>query len=153
MRIAFYHNLPHGGALRNVGEMLRRARVEHECHVYRVIGTPSQASDGATDHEGVAVHDIPLRQAWAALGRRMNSARLPIELVSLWGAEKEIAKRVDAGSYDLCFVNPCRVTQSPSLLYRLHTPTLYFAHETRRMTFEAPVRAAHNRSVLIVLPP
>ena len=141
MRIALYHNLPQGGALRFVRETTRRSAASHEIDVYRIVdpSAPGHPQDGLAAWVR-AVHSVPYRWPADFLPKRLAPLRSRLELVALWTAEAEVAARIDAGNYDLCVVHPCRLTQSPSLLRRLRTPTLYYAHEPRRRSFERVLR-------------
>ncbi len=140
MRIALYHNLPYGGARRFVHELLRRSAETHEYHVFRVVGDPTSIPSEPDAYGAVQVYDVLRRPIWREVSDHLKIARMPAELASLWQAEREVAERIDADAYDFGLVHPCGVTQSPSLLYRLKTPTLYFAQETRRIGLEWPLQ-------------
>jgi len=141
VRIALYHNLPPGGALRFLREVVRRSSATHSYDLYRVVD-PTGHIDTPDGVSALikSVNDIPYRWHWHSAPARLVNVRNAIELAALWDAEARIARAIDAGGYDLCFVNSCRVTHSPSLLTRLETPTLYFAQEPRRQTFERELR-------------
>lgn len=142
MKIALYHNLPPGGALRFARETVQRSASVHQYDLYRIIDRtrPDEIPDRLSDRV-TAVHDVFPRFRWDVLARSRSLA-LAARLAALWDAEREVAARIDAGSYDLCLVQGCRLTQAPSLLTRLHTPSLYFAQEPRRVMTDLAVRRA-----------
>ena len=141
MRIALYHNLPRGGALRFLREVVRRSAGIHDYHQYRVVDPTGniEPPDIVTQRRD-SVTDVHHRWHWPSAPSPLANVRKALELTALRDAEARIARAIDAGGYDLCFVNSCRVTHSPSLLSRVHTPTLYFAQEPRRQTFEWQLR-------------
>jgi len=112
VRIALYHNLPQGGAMRFVEETVKRSSPTHH---YDMYGAPGEEHDAG------------------ALG----TAR---DVVESWRADAGIAARIDAGNYDLCVVHPSRLTHAPWLLTHLRTASIYYAHEPRRIGVEAPMR-------------
>src|SRR5438132_11350425 len=127
MRIAIYHNLLPGGALRALRNMVARSASSHEYHVYRVVdpATSMDPPDGLQDC-GVSVHDVVNRRSLGNAPLLLPVER-GVELFGLWEAETEIARQIDGGRYDLSFVHACRLTQSPSVLRRLRTPSVYYA--------------------------
>jgi glycosyltransferase involved in cell wall biosynthesis len=147
MRIALYHNLPPGGALRLLRELVGRSSATHTYDLFQVDLGDDTAHEPPTFHniEGLpppvrAVHRIgstrPRMQRWASRGPLNAVTRL----AELSAAEKQVAEAIDAGGYDLAFVHSCRFTQAPSLLTAISIPTLYYAHEPRRLTFEVGYR-------------
>ena len=165
MRIALYHNLPQGGALRLLKETIVRSAREHEYHLYRIVRDNGEIVTSDSIPDGVtAVHDIAV-QAWRHQARRSTPAlpappldevappqpwgrpsgrlwalRSAADVLALWRGEPMIAARIDADGYDLCFVHSCRLTQAPSLLAHLRTPSVYYAQEPRRLAVEQPIR-------------
>lgn len=150
MKVAIYHNLPPGGALRVLSDFVRRAAGEHEFHLYTVdlgrFDAFAYAQGRAEQHEiephvartfrypvlgaaGSAV--IALGPAWQVTGPRW-----------LWRVERRIARDIDARGYDVALVCSCRLTHSPSLLRLLRTPSLYYMQEPRRRSFEVDYQPA-----------
>lgn len=156
MRVALYHNLPPGGALRVLYELVRRSHTEHEYHLYTVdLGQ----LDGFTYARGRAEqHDLtpyvahsfryPVVPATAAPFLAGDPWRLT---APIWmeRVQRRIATDIDAGGYDAALVNSCSITHTPALLRHLELPSLHYMHEPRRRSFEAGYRVAdHRRPVL-----
>jgi len=148
MRIAVYDNLPAGGAARALHEYSTRLASRHTVDVYRVDDgrrgdeesvdrNRGRALEGGVD----AVHRYPMEgsaapRMWPAL------ARVGGEVHRLTALQRQVAQEIDRRSYDVAFVHPCRVTQTPALLWMLETPTVYYMQEPRRITFEYELRPA-----------
>ncbi|MDP1793496.1 MAG: glycosyltransferase [Acidimicrobiales bacterium] len=123
MRIALYHNLPPGGALRYVRDFVARSSLEHDYTEFR----PSY-----------------VERDWAL--RPLTNA------VSVAKEERRVAAEIDAAQFDVAFVHGCRVMQAPGLLSQLNTPSLYFAAEPRRRNSEPGYRpGSKDRSGLAAL--
>ncbi|MGH9263342.1 MAG: glycosyltransferase [Acidimicrobiales bacterium] len=144
MRIAIYHNLPPGGALRVLCDFVRRAAGEHELDLYTVdLGR----FDGFSYARGRAEqHDLTPHVARTFRYPVLRPAASRVMALGpgwqvtgpgwLWRVERRIAGDIDARSYDVVLVCSCRLTHSPSLLQHLRTPSLYYMQEPRRRTFE-----------------
>ncbi|MEY2399236.1 MAG: hypothetical protein QOJ00_2410 [Actinomycetota bacterium] len=111
MRIALYHNLPPGGALRYMREVVARSARDHDYTEF----TPSYAE-----------------REWAL--RPLTNA------MAVARQERRIAAEIDAGGFDVAFVHGCRVMQAPGVLSMLATPSLYMIQEPRRRTVETGYR-------------
>lgn len=123
MKIALYDNLPPGGALRYLREVVARSAREHDYTEFR----PSYTE-----------------RDWAL--RPLTNA------VSVASEERRIAAEIDAGGYDVVFVHGCRVMQAPGLLSMLQTPAVYMIQEPRRRTAESGYRpGAKDRRGLVGL--
>ena len=107
MKIALYQNLPPGGALRYMREVVARSSLEHDYTEF----LPSYVE-----------RDWILRPLTNAL--------------SVASEERRLAAEIDAGDFDVAFVHGCRVMQAPGLLSMLKTPSVYMIQEPRRRTTE-----------------
>lgn len=115
VRVALYDNLPPGGARRVL---------------------EAQAASGS--QFGVRYERFrPATWDWlhrlGALGPAARLFHLDIQ-------ERKIARRINRAGFDLAVVHGCQITQAPLILARLKLPTVYFACEVRRRTYEAGYR-------------
>lgn len=138
MRIALYHNLPPGGALRVVRESVAALSaldgVTVEVFVPDLRGGSVYGGAVAGDYPGAAaVHVTPVAEVLRSV---RGAARRPLAVSALRRAECDIAAAIDAAAFDVVVVHHCQLTHSPSLLRRLRTPSLYYLEETRRLTTE-----------------
>jgi glycosyltransferase involved in cell wall biosynthesis len=141
VRVALYHNLPPGGAMRTVREFLAHRRGHLDCDVFTLDfgeDDPFVSIDGdysKRDLSGLAPEfRQPVRQAnWHRGSYRLKSLD---QLARVRAAERSLARLIDNGGYDVAYVHPCWFGQSPSILRDLAVPTVYFMQERRRASFE-----------------
>jgi glycosyltransferase involved in cell wall biosynthesis len=140
MNVAVYHCLPPGGARRMLAELLRRSNGAHRYDLFELdIGEAARDGHGLAE----AVHEV---RSVPVQGRSVGGpARPAIEVTRVVAAEREVVGMINAGGYDVAFVNPSRFTQAPSLLTSLAVPSLYLAQEPRRRNFEAGYRPLVDR--------
>ena len=146
MRIAIYHNLLSGGAKRALYEETRRLSANHQLDVFTLSSANHEFADL---RPYVARHQVYDFQPGALLNSpfgRLNQAIRQADLQRLRSLARRIAQDIEAGNYDLCFVQPCQYESSPSILsYLQHLPTVYYCHEPlRRMYEEMPLRPYEN---------
>ena len=126
-----YHNLPSGGALRVLDSVLERAVNTHEIELF----IPETANDTFLPLSGHATrtHRFDLRDP-----RTLHGGYEMIRSVPRYG--RLIAREIDAGAFDVALVSASLVTQAPEVLPYLSTPSLYYAPEHRRSSYdrEAP---------------
>lgn len=141
MRVALYHHLPPGGALRVVREFF--ARVPDDVHVdlfglEDIGGSPFPRASAAAP-PGHVPHLEPLDAGWAreVLGGRLARSALTARLAA---AERTVAAAINRGGYDVAYVHPCWMSNAPGLVADLDIPTVLFLQEVRRATFEPSYR-------------
>jgi glycosyltransferase involved in cell wall biosynthesis len=140
VRVAIYHNLPPGGALRVLHEFVRQSRAEHEYDLYTLDLGPFDTFAYARDR--AERHDIT---PWVANAYHyaVAPAWLPRPAWTLTSpawverAQRRIAADIDARGYAAALVYSCHLTHSPGVLRHLRTPSLYYMNEPRRRSFEA----------------
>jgi glycosyltransferase involved in cell wall biosynthesis len=123
LRIALYHHLASGGAARLVLEATRRSR--HQYTWFRVV---DDDQPDISDELASTVSEICSLTLNGQAGR---------QLVTLPILERKIARAIDAGAFDVALVYPCRVFQTPGVLSHVTTPSVYYAPEVRRGSFES----------------
>lgn len=136
MKIAAFHNLPPGGALRVASEQFKR------------LGDQIAAAyvpDG-NSHEGLSdstqVHPITLRRC-KQFNRpfgRLNGLMNALDMLSTHRLGRKIAADIDLGGYDVVLAHPCAVIQAPWVLEYLRTPSVYYCHEPFRGMHEILIK-------------
>jgi glycosyltransferase involved in cell wall biosynthesis len=136
MKIAIYHNLPSGGGKRQLFEHISRMNRDHEFTLFRI---DDDRNESYLDLRPL-VADVrsytfsPKRlPLWLKGVRAIEPIR---DLNQIIAIQKQIAQDIDSGHFDVVIVEPCMYTQTPALLSYLKTPSVYFAHEPRRASFE-----------------
>ena len=140
MRVALYHHLPPGGALRVVREFARHRDADVVCDLFTLAFDGDAPHSDAEAHAMIApyfdtavVEHVRLGRMGTILGGRFALAD---RVQRIRAAERRLATRIDDGGYDAVLAHPCWLTQTPSILRDLRTPTVYYMHEVRRASFE-----------------
>jgi len=106
MRIALFHNLPLGGALRVVEEQVKH--LKHEIKIFTT--NPSLGRN--------------------RLKRDFNN------FFYLNHLHKELAEKIEKENFNIVLVHHDKNTQAPFLLRHLRTPSVYFCEEWLRIVYE-----------------
>jgi hypothetical protein len=137
MRIALFYNIPSGGAKRTIYEATKRLSARHQFDVYTFTTAGHEFADirpYVNEYQCFEYHFAPLLSS--PFGR-FNQA---IRLSDIWRMDqrsKTVAKVIESGSYDIAYIQPCQVTQSPLVLQHLRgIPTVYYLHEPPRAIYE-----------------
>ncbi|HEX8769888.1 MAG TPA: glycosyltransferase, partial [Acidimicrobiales bacterium] len=155
MRVAVYHNLPPGGALRALTEFLHHSKAEHEYDLYTIdLGEFDgyASAKGRAEQRDLGAHvskifryPIVSKRTARALDRRLWLATAPGWVGRV---ERRIASDINSRNYDVALVYSCQVVHSPSVLRHLNLPSLYYMNEPRRLSFEPPYRPPVDASVI-----
>lgn len=137
MRIAIYHNLLSGGAKRSLYEQVRRLHDRHQFDVFTLSSAKNEFADirpFVSKHRVFEFESSPLFNS--PFGRLNQIVRL-IDLKRLNRLGKKIAAAIDAGAYDLLYVQPCQYENSPSVLsYLTKTGSIFYCQEPLRIVYE-----------------
>lgn len=121
MRIAFYHNLPPGGAKRSAYEFVRRMVLQHTVDLYYI--------DPASE-EYLDLRPLVNRALFTPAPPPSSTlTNLASGDAGLQKVHRQIAAQINGGEYDLAFVMQCKLCNTPYLLKYLRIPSLYFCHE------------------------
>lgn len=138
MKVAVYHNLGSGGAIRVLEAYLRYYHAQHDFELF----LPSTASDKfvSIGKYCTEVHHIPFPESSGKLGpyrHRKNLKRLG----------RETARKIDAGGFDVALVSASHLGCSGEVLPYLKTPSLYYAPEHFRAVYDSPPGTPEPRSL------
>lgn len=120
MKIAVFHNLPSGGALRMLREKVRLFKeLGHAVHVYTFTTAERHlfALDGLADAVTAEPLDFGKPGRW---GRYRTASR-------------RLAAAIDASGADRVWVEKCRFAGSPWLLQELKKPAIFYLQEPLRV--------------------
>ena len=127
MKIALYHDLPPGGALRYLVETTARSALDHDYTLF--IDREAQ-----TDRVELVESVADVRHV---AHRRVSDRGRIAQLRDLSTTQRRVAASIDAEKFDLVVVHPSQTTQAPRLLQFLGpTPSVYIAQEARRRSHE-----------------
>jgi glycosyltransferase involved in cell wall biosynthesis len=150
MRIAFYHYLPTGGAVRDAGQLLFRLRDRFEWEVHFPEGAAPLLPES-----GLTTRRYPFKA-----GRRISGpARLAAPFL-LWrkaGAYlrlcRHVAEAIDGSGVASVFVCPSMIISSPPLLSMISVRSVYYCHEFPRYIYERNIFKTGSRlGDLLLLP-
>ncbi len=137
MKIAVYHNLPSGGALRVLQAYLSHRPDGHQAELF----LPDSANDEFVplspfvDH----VHRLPYPQVQSKIGNIT-------QLREIRRFAERTSEQIDGAGFDVVLASASQLTQAPEILPYVKTPTLYFAPEYNRMVYDKPFgRTAKQR--------
>lgn len=108
MKIALFHNLSIGGALRVVEAQARYLETKHKVKIFRL-------NDNLQGNR---------------LKKDFNN------FVSLAKKHKLLAQKIDDQNFDVVLAHPDKLTQASFLLRYLKTPSVYFCQELLRIAYE-----------------
>lgn len=139
MKVALYHNLPSGGALRVLEAWLRLSRAGHHVELF----LPETANDDFVPLSpyAKATHRFP---APAVRGKLGNFTQL--SEISKMG--KQIAAAIDDGDFDAVYACASQLTQAAEVLPSLKTPSLYYGPEHFRALYDKAVIRPHGKELI-----
>lgn len=146
MKLAIYHNLPSGGGKRALFEITRRLAERHEVDVYTLSTAEHDFCDlrpYCERHEIVPFSPLPPRKRPFGL---LNHGLHTIDLLRLDAVCRRLAAQIDSKQYEVVFVHPCQLSNAPSLLHYVTTPTVYYCQEPPRHLYEPKVPRSYANS-------
>lgn len=163
LRVALFHGLPPGGALRALYEVVKRFPPDLQVDLFTADLAPV---DRFTDLAAGTYHldlsgsvastrSYELPGAARALAPRLG--RIGAFVVGGEGmrrVQKQMARDINHDGYNVAYVHACRFSLSVPIAEWLTVPCVFYAQETRRVGFEAqPHRVSQqpNRQALIRL--
>lgn len=136
MKIAIYHNLQFGGALRAVKEYIRLLSREHEIDIYQInCGIdPDSVISRKVNH----IYTFKFTPFLACLfsSPYVQSPALIVDYPRLILLSRHIAGKINSGGYDLVFVHGDRWIQNPILIKYIKAPMAYYCQEPFRNLYE-----------------
>jgi glycosyltransferase involved in cell wall biosynthesis len=148
MRIALFYNIPSGGAKRTIYESTKRLSTRHPIDVYTFTTAGHDFADirpYVNEYQCFEYHFAPL--LGSPFGRFNQAIRLS-DLRRMNQSSKRVAHIIESRAYELAYVHPCQVTQSPMILQHLkEIPTVYYLQEPPRAIYEKrPVRPFYKNN-------
>jgi len=122
MRVAVYSSLPVGGAWHATNELFSALSKRHEIEVFGLAQGAAIA-----DEAPVAYRSFPcaFRRRFDFPLSRLNWAADYANLKRLTAAQKELAREIDRGNFDVVYCPSCGITEVPLIVSYLKTPTVY----------------------------
>lgn len=161
LRVALFHGLPPGGALRALYETVKRFPPELQVDLFTADLAPADRfADLAAgtyrldlSRAVVSTRSYELPGAVRALTPRLG--RIGAFVVAGGGmrrVQRQMASDINRGGYDVAYLHACRFSLSVPIAEWLTVPCVFYAQETRRVGFEAQqhrVSEHSNRQALL----
>lgn len=136
MNIAFFHEVPYGGARRVVYEFGKHLRRKHRVSLYYV----DREEDKDAKEIFFDFHFYPFfYKAYMGKDWRLKLYKDTIELGELYLLHKRIASEINKKRFDVVFIHPSQFTQGPFLLRFIKVPTIYYCQEPLRIVYDTVV--------------
>lgn len=136
LKIAIFHNLPHGGAKRYLYETTQRLAMKYHIDEYR-LSTASSYLDLSKIVKKTNIYDYYGGKNIFSTFRSM---------LILPKVHEQIARDINKNRYDLVITNHDYFTKSPYLHKYLKPPSIYICHEPQREFYEkATIHAPRTR--------
>lgn len=116
MRIAVFHNLPSGGALRTLYDKIRRLEERGNSVSIYTFDTSERSM-------------LPPPQLTGEFVTRRVGFRGLWRFQRYFDATRDIAKKINSSKTDWVFVDKCRFFGAPPLLQFLRKPNVFYCHE------------------------
>ncbi len=133
MKIAFFHELPFGGARRCVNDFARYLKNNHHVDLY-YVDSEENIDEHINFTNAYFYKFIPV--IWKGRNWKLRLYKDTIELFKLRALHKSIAEKINRKNYDFAFVHGSRYTQAPFVLKYLKIKKIYYCQETLRMIYE-----------------
>jgi len=148
LRVALFHGLPPGGALRALYEVLKRFPSDFQVDLFSADVAPVDRFSNLTAgtyrldlSESVAsTRSYRLPGAVRIMGPRLG--RMGAYVVAgeaMRRVQRQMAHDINRGGYDVAFVHACRFSLSVPIAEWLTVPCVFYAQEARRVGFESPL--------------
>ena len=108
MRIASYHNLPSGGAKRSLYEETKGLVERHTIDVFTLSTANLDFADLRPIVNNHKVYDFEPAGLLESPFGRLNQAIRIINLRRVRSLAQQITADIEAGGYDVLYVNPCQ---------------------------------------------
>lgn len=143
MKIAFFHELPFGGARRVVVEYGKILSKKHHVDVF-YVDREEEKDLGSVFNKAYFFRYFQ-KGGKGQWGTRLYNDTLGLFFLSIlhW----RIARLIDEQKYDFVFVHPSKFTQAPFILRFLKTKTIYFCQEPLRIAYDLMLSVLPKTSV------
>lgn len=133
MRIAFFHELPYGGARRIIGEYGKKLKKNNKVDLYYV----DESNDKEIEQSFNKTFYYKFTpKIWYGKNWKIKLYKDSIELIKLSALHKKIAKEIDSKNYDFIIIHPSKFTQAPFILKYLKKIKVYYCQESLRIVYE-----------------
>lgn len=136
MRIAVFHELPEGGALKVINEMSKRLKGEHIVDLYTT--QESNKFNYENYYSNTYTYKFVTKK-WNGRNWKARIYKDSIELIKLFKLHYRISQDIREKNYDILFVNGSKFIEAPFILLFKNKNKLLFCHNTNYRFIYEPI--------------
>ena len=144
MKIAFFHNVPTGGAKRVVFEQIKLLSKNHTVDLY-TLDEKVDFLDFSTLPCQIFTYTFSKENTLPGVLKRITEDTTIF--TRLKNLHQQIALDIDSKNYDIVIAHPDFYTQAPFLLQFIKTKSIYFCEELLRQVYEIQFKIPTNLSI------
>lgn len=126
MKIAFFHELPPGGARRAINEYARQLKKDHLVDLFLVDDNKSSNEDKF--YSNVFFYRF-IPKFWQGKNWRVRLYKDTVELFQIYKLHRKIAQDIDKRAYDVVLVSASKFIEAPFIMRFLKTPFVFFPQD------------------------
>lgn len=138
MRIAIFHELPHGGARRAINEYSRQLKKNHLVDLFFVDDNKSNYEDKF--YSNIFFYKF-VPKIWKGRNWKVRLYKDTIELINLYKLNRKIARGIDNKKYDIVMVSASKFIEAPFVMRFLKTPFVFYCHDPNYRIIYDPLLA------------
>ncbi len=136
MRIAVFHELPEGGALKVINEMAMRLKNDHIVDLYTT--QENNKFNYEKYYTKTFVYKFQTKK-WGGSNWKAKIYKDSVELIKLFLLHRQIAQDIRKKDYDILFVNGSRFIEAPFILLFKNKNKVLFCHNTNYRFIYEPI--------------
>lgn len=136
MKIAVFHELPEGGALKVINEMAKRLKKDHTVDLYTI--QENNKFNYEKYYTETFIYKFQTKK-WAGNNWKAKIYKDSVELIKLFLLHKQIAKDIREKDYDILFVNGSRYIEAPFILLFKNKNKILYCHNTNYRFIYEPI--------------
>jgi glycosyltransferase involved in cell wall biosynthesis len=137
MKIAFFHELPPGGARIATHQIAKLLKKSHQIDLYYV--DEHEELEEAKNYANTFFYKF-VPKMWNGKNWKVRLLKDTVELFKLYLLHKKIAEDIRKKNYDLVFVNASKYIESPFILRFQNTKKIFYLHDPHfRVVYEDTV--------------
>ncbi|MCL4416289.1 MAG: glycosyltransferase family 4 protein [Actinobacteria bacterium] len=143
MKIAVFHELNRGGALRVALEQAKGLCKNNQVDLYYV--GDKKDNDQQEFLKNISFYSFKEKE-WFGGSPRIRIYKDSLELLKLYLLHKKIAEEINSKNYDVILVHPSKFTQAPFIMRFLNSRIAYYCHEPLRIVYDSNLKVPHGVS-------
>lgn len=145
MRIAFFHELPRGGARRAINEYARQLKKNHTVNLF-IVDEKRESRENKFYSKVFFNKFLPKK--WKGNNWKIRLYKDTVELIKLYLLNRKIANVIDENKYDIVLVSASKYIEAPFIMRFLSTPFVFYIHDPYyRIIYDSMLKISKNLDV------